>query len=40
MDVEPSLHAVTSEEGREFARLNNLLFIETSAKTGQNVDQV
>ena len=29
---------VTVEEAREFAEQNHLLFIETSAKTGNNVD--
>ena len=30
--------AVTVEEAQAFADQNNLLFIETSAKTGNNVD--
>lgn len=29
---------VTFEEGEEFAKANNLLFVETSAKTASNVD--
>eukprot|EP01083_Nonionella_stella_P075665 205778_1 len=32
-------HAVSSSEGRDFARRNNLLFIETSAKTKLGVQQ-
>ena len=28
---------ISEEEGRNFANDNNLLFIETSAKTGDNV---
>ena len=31
---------VTEEEGREFAERNGMLFFETSAKTGQNVEEV
>ena len=31
---------VTKEEGRELAESNGMLFFETSAKTGQNVEQV
>jgi small GTP-binding protein len=31
---------VTEEEGREFAEKNGMLFFETSAKTGQNVEEV
>jgi Ras-related protein Rab-2A len=30
---------VPTEEGMRFARENDLLFIETSAKTAQNVDE-
>ena len=30
--------AVTTEEAQAFADQNNLLFIETSAKSGENVD--
>ena len=30
---------VTKEEGEAFARLNHLEFIETSAKTGENVEE-
>lgn len=29
---------VTTKEGEEFAIINNLLFLETSSRTGQNVD--
>lgn len=32
--------AVSTEEGANFANENHLLFIETSAKTGMNVDEV
>ena len=31
---------VTFEEGQEMAKKNNLLFFETSAKTGENVDKI
>ena len=31
---------VSEEEGREFAEKNGMLFFETSAKTGQNVEEV
>ncbi len=31
---------VTEEEGREFAEKNGMLFFETSAKTGKNVEEV
>ena len=31
---------VTEEEGREFAEKHGMLFFETSAKTGQNVEEV
>jgi len=31
---------VTFEEGQEMAKNNNLLFFETSAKTGENVDKI
>ena len=31
---------VSEEEGREFAEKNGLLFFETSAKTGKNVEEV
>ncbi|XP_064598315.1 ras-related protein Rab-5A-like [Liolophura sinensis] len=31
---------VTTKMGRDFAQTNKLLFMETSAKTGQNVDDV
>jgi GTPase SAR1 family protein len=34
-----SKRAVPAEEGMRFARENDLLFIETSAKTAQNVDE-
>ena len=30
---------ISEEEGRNFASENNLLFIETSAKTGNNVEE-
>lgn len=32
--------AVTYEEGRSFAEENGLIFMETSAKTAANVDEV
>ena len=32
--------AVTREEGEAFARAHNMLFMETSAKTGSNVEEV
>ena len=31
---------VTEEEGREFAEKNGMLFFETSAKTGKNVEEL
>ncbi len=31
---------VTTEEGQNFARQNNLLFFETSAKSGENIEEV
>jgi len=31
--------AVSTEEGMEFARKNNLIFLETSAKTAENVEK-
>ena len=31
---------ISEEEGREFAEKNGMLFFETSAKTGQNVEEV
>lgn len=31
---------VSTEEGQAFAQRNNLLYFETSAKTGQGVEQV
>jgi Ras-related protein Rab-2A len=31
---------VTTEEGEEFAKSNNMLFMETSAKTGFNIDNL
>ena len=32
--------AVSTEEGEQFAKENGLLFMETSAKTAQNVEEV
>ena len=32
--------AVSTEEGEEFAKLNNMLFFETSAKNGNNIEDV
>jgi len=31
---------ISTEEGQEFARKHDLLFVEASAKTGVNVDKV
>jgi len=31
---------VSTEEGKEFAAKNNMLFIETSAKTNYNIDEI
>ena len=31
---------ISTEEGANLARQNNLLFLETSAKTGTNVEEV
>ena len=31
---------ISTAEGQEFAEQNNLLFFETSAKTGHNIDTV
>ena len=31
---------ISTAEGQEFADQNNLLFFETSAKTGHNIDKV
>lgn len=36
MDAE---RKVTSREGRQFAEINGLKFLETSAKSGQNVEE-
>jgi len=39
IDLEDELREVSTEEGTEFAKKNNLpFFFETSAKTGQNID--
>ncbi|KAK8790977.1 hypothetical protein WA158_005608 [Blastocystis sp. Blastoise] len=40
IDVDASKRVVTTQQGQEFATANNLLFFETSAKTGVNVDDV
>lgn len=40
MDMPPEMRAVTTEEGQAFAKENGLFFLETSAKTGHNVDNV
>ena len=34
------LRQVSTEEGQKFAQENGLLFIETSAKTSKNVEEV
>ncbi|DAZ92561.1 TPA: hypothetical protein N0F65_012791, partial [Lagenidium giganteum] len=39
-DVSEKERQVTEEEGREWARAHGLYFIEASAKTAQNVEQV
>ena len=31
---------VSKEEGQAFADLHNLIFFETSAKTGHNIDEL
>ena len=31
---------VTFDEGKEMAKNNNMMFFETSAKTGENVDKI
>ena len=31
---------VSTEEGQDFAKRNNLIFFETSAKSGHNIEQV
>jgi Ras-related protein Rab-2A len=39
--LEPRARQVTREEGEQFARDNNIpLFIETSAKSAENVEEV
>ncbi|KAI3636517.1 hypothetical protein MIR68_005462 [Amoeboaphelidium protococcarum] len=37
--TDPSKRAVTTEEGKAFAQKYNLLFLETSAKTAENVEE-
>jgi small GTP-binding protein len=39
-DLAESERQVSYEEGSEFAQKNNMLFFETSAKTGLNIDEV
>jgi len=39
MDLD-SKRAVTTQEGEDFARKHGLSFLETSAKTADNVEQV
>ncbi|KAK3083272.1 hypothetical protein FSP39_018139 [Pinctada imbricata] len=39
-DMAAEKRAISKEEGQEFAMSNNLIFSETSAKTGMNVDEV
>ena len=41
-DVAPAQHrrAVTTEEGEQFAKEHGLVFLETSAKTAHNVEEV
>jgi hypothetical protein len=38
--LDKSRRQVSVEEGMEFAKKNNIYFMETSAKTGHNVDEV
>ena len=38
MDSQTSKRDVTTEEAREFADENRLIFLEASAKTGENVE--
>jgi len=41
IDLDNGVREVSTEEGTEFAKKNNLsLFFETSAKTGQNIDLI
>jgi len=34
------IRQISCEDGKEFAFKNNLLFFETSAKTGENIEKV
>jgi Ras-related protein Rab-2A len=38
-DLGETKRRVTYEEGERFAKLHNLVFIETSAKTAYNVEE-
>lgn len=40
VDVNPKKREVTENEGKECARLNNAIYIEASAATGENVAEV
>jgi len=39
-DIAESARTVSTEEGQEFANKNGLTFLETSAKTAENVDRL